>query len=301
VPAKIIDGREIANQIKIRLKDEVEALKAVEYHPHLVAVEIGSHSASKLYLQNQKRSCEQLGIQFSLKTLPEDISETEALDKINWLNEDPKITGIIIQMPVPNHINLRILHLGVLPEKDVEGMNPINLGQVIYGKPNLAPCTAMSAVQLIKATGIDFYGKEAVVVGHSEIVGKPISLLLLDQFCTVTVCHIGTKNLQTHTRAADILVVAVGKANLIGGDMIKPGAVVIDVGINVIAKKDTDGNLLYDEYKIPKTVTVGDVNFQEAAQVASYITPVPGGVGPLTVATLLSNVVIAAKIAARQL
>ena len=296
--AQIIQGRDIARRIRDNLRAEVAALRQRGAKPHLVAVALGEHPSSKLYVQNQKRSCEELGIRFTLQLLDPDCAEAALLEHVQTLNRDPDVTGMILQLPVPPVINPRRVHMAIAPEKDVEGMNPINLGLVIYGRPNLAPCTAMGAVELIRSTGIERRGKEAVVVGHSEIVGKPISLLLLHELATTTVCHVATQDLAMHTRRADILVVAVGKPNLIRGDMIKPGAVVIDVGINVIAKKDVHGNLLYDENHLPRTATVGDVNFDEAAQVAGHITPVPGGVGPLTVAMLLTNVVAAARVQA---
>lgn len=296
--AKLINGREIARKIRKDLRHGVAELRQAGVTPSLVSISVGRTSSSALYVQNQQRSCEELGIAFNQMSFPEDVSEQMLLAAIRDLNDSSTVSGILLQMPVPSAINSRRIHVAIRPEKDVEGMNPINLGQVVYGRPNLAPCTAMGAVELIRSTGIDFRGKEAVVVGHSEIVGKPISLLLLNELATTTVCHIGTRDLKLHTTRADILVVAVGKPNLIGGGMIKPGAVVIDVGINVIAKKDLQGNLMYDENHMPRTVTVGDVNFEEASAVASHITPVPGGVGPLTVAMLLKNTVQAARIAA---
>jgi len=223
-----------------------------------------------------------LGIEYRLERLPADINQQGLIDFIKKLNNDASVNGIIIQMPLPKQIDYKSISSFISPDKDIEGMHPENLGKVLMGKAKIAPCTASAAFALIEATGVNLYGKEVVIVGHSEIVGKPLSLLLLEKFATVTVCHIGTSDagkLVEHVKKAEILVVAVGKADLIKGEWIKEGAIVIDVGINRINDK-----------------IVGDVEFEEAASRASYITPVPGGVGPLTVTMLMRNLVEAAKL-----
>jgi len=209
------------------------------------------------------------------------------LSEIELLNADESVDGLILQMPVPEHINARTVQATIAPQKDVDGVNPTNLGRVVMGHPEAAPCTAQAAVRLVEETGIDLYGAEVVVVGHSEIVGKPVALLLLDKFATTTVCHIGTSDagmLEEHTKGADILIVAVGVPGLIKGNMIKPGAAVIDVGINRVKDPETG-----------KRKTVGDVAFDEAVGVAGIITPVPGGVGPITTAMLLQSTLRAAQ------
>ena len=293
--AQIIDGEAIAGKIKEQLKAQVADLTAKGNAPHLLALMVGDNPATRIYSKSQRKSCEEVGIRYTLEQLPDDTTGQGLEDRIKELNDDASVNGILLQMPLPKGVDARKLQAMIIPGKDVEGMNPANMGMVVYGRPRLAPCTAMGAVELIKATGVELEGKEVTVVGHSEIVGKPVSLLLLDQFCTTTVCHIATRDLAYHTKNAEILVVAVGKAGLIGGDMIRPGAVVIDVGINRVPLKDENGNPVLTSKGKPKKVTVGDVVFDEAKELASHITPVPGGVGPMTVAILLRNTVEATK------
>jgi len=296
--AKLIDGNSIAEGIKERLRAEIESLKSSGKPCHLVAVSVGSNPGSRVYIASQRKSCEEIGIQYTLKEMPETISQNEMEEAIQALNADTDVTGIILQMPLPQGLDARSLQSSISLEKDVEGMNPANMGLVVYNRVRLAPCTAMGAVELVKSTGVELYGKEVTVVGHSEIVGKPVALLLLDQFATTTVCHIATQDLKTHTLNADILVVAVGKAGLITADMVKPGAMVIDIGINRIPEIDENGNPVLNKKGKPKKKTVGDVDFDAVKEVAGMITPVPGGVGPMTVAMLLRNTVEASKIAA---
>lgn len=275
--AKIIDGNRIASDIKQNLKAEIEKLKSGGITPHLEAVLVGNNPGAKIYAKNQAKACGELGISYRLDELPESTSQEELEDFIQKLNEDSKVTGIILQMPVPSNINGREVQLKISPSKDVEGMHPLNIGKLLYGESVLAPCTALAVMEILKSINVPLKGKEVVVVGHSEIVGKPLALLLLQsptESPTPTVCHIATKDLSFHTKRADILIVAVGKAGLIKGDMIKEGAIVIDVGINRIDKK-----------------IVGDVVFDEAVQKASMITPVPGGVGPVTTVMLLKNTI----------
>ncbi len=233
-------------------------------------------------MKSQKKGCEEIGIDYQVEQLSQDISEEELIQFIKEKNQDEKITGIILQMPLPQQINAEKVQEAIEPSKDVEGMNPQNMGLLFYGWPGLAPCTALAVMELIKSTGTSIKGKQVTLVGHSSLVGKPLTMLLLSsQFdsATTTVCHIATRDLASHTKRAEILIVAVGKPGLIKGDMIKEGAIVIDVGINRVEGK-----------------IVGDVVFEEAKEKASLITPVPGGVGPVTTAMLLKNIVTAWKI-----
>ena len=286
--AKLLDGKALALKIKESLKTEVGALKEKGIVPSVVAVQVGEDSASRLYLKQQKRSSEEIGINYELKEFPENISEKDLLKEIDKFNKDSKVSGIIIQMPLPKGLNAHKVQIKVTPEKDVEGIHPYNMGMLVYGKSNIAPPTAEAAVELLKSSGIELKGKEVVIVGRSAIVGKPVALLLLKDRAsspTPTICHSVTKDMAFHTKRADILIVAVGKAHIIKGDMIKQGAIVIDVGINEAPE---------DLKKLGKKI-VGDVEFDEAVKKASYISPVPGGVGPLTVAMFLKNIVECAK------
>ncbi len=282
--AKILEGGPIAEQIKDEIRAEVEQMAGP---PCLVAVMVGDNAGARMYAKMQAKSCEEVGIAYELKEFSEDISEADLLGEIEKLNEDDSVSGIILQMPVPEQINARTVQAAIAPQKDVDGVNPTNLGRVVMGHLEAAPCTAQAAVRLVEETGIDLYGAEVVVVGHSEIVGKPVALLLLDEFATTSVCHIGTSDagmLEEHTTRADILIVAAGVPGLIKGNMIKPGAAVIDVGINRVKDPETG-----------KRKTVGDVAFDEAVEVAGIITPVPGGVGPITTAMLLQSTLRAAQ------
>ena len=284
--AEIIDGKKIANKIKEDLKDEIEILKKRGNSLFLSAIQVGENPGSKVYVRAQKKSCESMGIEYNLHQFNENITQEELMDSIRKLNRDPNVSGIILQMPLPSHIDVRKLQQLIDPKKDAEGVSPTNMGEVVYGKPVLVPCTAMAIMEIINSTKVKLYGKEAVMVGHSDIVGKPTALLLLDKFVTTSVCHIATGergSLPSYVRNAEILIVAVGKANLIKGEWVKKGAVVIDVGINRVKGK-----------------IVGDVEFEIAKEKASYITPVPGGVGPVTTAMLLKNTVEAAKMQANK-
>jgi len=277
--AKLLEGKIIAERIKKQVKEEIRQL---HLKPTLASLQVGDESASNVYIKSQKKTCEELGIDYQLHKLESQISEASLIEFIKKLNLDKSIHGIIIQMPLPKHIDYKKISQYIEPKKDVEGLHPQNLGKIIFGKTKILPCTASAALELLKETDIDLYGKEAVVVGHSEIVGKPLALLLLDKFATVTVCHIGTYDagkLEEHVKTAEVLVVAVGKAGLIKGSWIKEGSIVIDVGINRVGDK-----------------IVGDVEFEEAEKHASFITPVPGGVGPLTVTMLMRNLVEAVKL-----
>ena len=281
--AQLLEGKIIAGKIKEGLKAEIESLKQKTGSvPKLVSIQVGENPASAVYIKSQKKNAENLGIEYVLETLQEHITQDAILKMIDKLNQDETVSGIIVQLPLPKGIDHRLVMSSIAPAKDAEGMHPENLGHVLLGDAKLAPCTAQAAMELIESSGVKLYGKEATIVGHSEIVGKPLSLLLLNKFVTTNVCHIATGErgvLPEHVKNAEILVVAVGKAGLVKGEWIKEGAIVIDVGINRV-----EGKL------------VGDVEFEEAQKRAAFITPVPGGVGPLTVTMLLRNVVNAFKI-----
>ena len=279
--AKLIDGKSIAARIKDEVGTDVEALKKEGVPVKLTAVQVGENEASAVYTNAQKKNCEKLGIDYELTMLDAGSSKEDIIAHIQKLNQDDSVTGIILQLPLPQGVSAVEVQSAIDIEKDVEGVNPGNLGWITYGKPKLTPCTAAAVMELVGATGVELYGKEAVMVGHSDIVGKPVALLLLNKFVTTSVCHIATGergNLPDYVKKAEILIVAVGKANLVKGEWVRDGAIVIDVGINRV-----EGKLL------------GDVEFEEAKKRASWITPVPGGVGPVTTAMLLKNTVTAAK------
>lgn len=281
--AQLLEGKIIAGKIKEDLKKEIESLKQKHGSgPKLVSIEVGENAASAVYIKSQKKNAENLGIEYALKTLASSTTEDGLIKEIEAFNGNKSVSGIIVQLPLPKGIDHRRIMSAISPAKDAEGMHPENLGHVLLGNANLAPCTAQAAMELIESTGQDLNGKEAVIVGHSEIVGKPLSMLLLKELVTTTVCHIATGErglLPEHVKRAEILVVAVGKAGLVKGDWVKEGATVIDVGINRV-----EGKL------------VGDVEFEKAKERAAFITPVPGGVGPLTVTMLLRNTVSAFKL-----
>jgi len=280
--AQLLEGKVIAGSIKEALKKEIASFKE---KPKLVSIQVGENASSAVYIRSQKKTAETLGIEYDLKTLGADTKQDALIAEIKTLNKDTSVSGIIVQLPLPKGIDHRLIMRSIAPGKDAEGMHPENLGRVLLGDSNLAPCTALAAFELIESTRENLYGKEAVIVGHSEIVGKPLSLLLLNSFVTTTVCHIATGErgvLPEHVKRAEILVVAVGKAGLVKGEWIKPGAIVIDVGINRVGDK-----------------LVGDVEFEPAKERAAFITPVPGGVGPLTVTMLMRNVVAAFKLQSR--
>ncbi len=281
--AQILDGRTIAQKVFDNLKVEIAAFKE-RFHraPSLLSVQVGMQPASDLFARSQMKAANNLGIGYRLERLPATISQDELIARIQEWNRDPQLTGVTIQLPLPPAIDAKVVSASLDPRKDVEGIHPQHIGQAVFGWSRIGTCTSLAIMELINATGCDLYGKEAVIVGHSELIGKPVSLLLLDRFCTTTICHVATSDrgrLSEHVRRAEILVVAVGKAHLVKGSWIRPGAIVIDVGTNLV-----DGHLL------------GDVEFQEALKVASFVTPVPGGVGPMVVATLMRNTVEAFKL-----
>ena len=320
--AKIIDGTETADQIKATAAAEAAKLAKAGRPPHLVAVQVGENPASKMYTNMQAKACESVGIKYQLLNLPDDTTQDALAAKMDELGRDDAATGIILQMPLPSQIDARAAQMAINPDKDVEGLHPVNLGRLFFGDSRVAPCTAMAAVELLKRTCPDLAGKETVVVGHSEIVGKPAAAILLqslDASPTVTVCHVATKDLAAHTRRAEVIIVATGVSQarwqgykrrkaagenpalpnlspLIGADMLAEGAIVIDVAINRIPKGfDDDGEPLKNEKGKTAMKTAGDVDFEAAKEKVGAITPVPGGVGPVTVATLLANTVACAK------
>lgn len=280
--AQLLEGKGIAGKIKEELREEVKLLRQrINSVPKLVSIQVGENPASNVYIKSQRKNAESLGIEYVLETLDAKVSRQSLIKLIEGLNQDESVSGVIIQLPLPEGIDYRYVINSILPEKDAEGMHPENLGRLLLGNLRLAPCTPQAVMELIDSCGVNIYGREAVVVGHSEIVGKPLSLLLLNKFATTTVCHIATGErgvLPEHVKRAEVLVVAVGKAELIKGEWIKEGAIVIDVGINRVGER-----------------IVGDVEFEKAKEKASFITPVPGGVGPLTVTMLMRNVVNAFK------
>jgi methylenetetrahydrofolate dehydrogenase (NADP+)/methenyltetrahydrofolate cyclohydrolase len=284
---KIIDGKKQAQIIKDEVRGRVALLNELGWQPRLISMDVGDSPAVSLYIKNQQRACSEVGIEFEHLHYPGNITQREVLARIYTLNADPRVTGIILQRPVPGALDLEELENAIHPTKDVEGMSSANIGNIVYGDSSLGPCTSLASVELLRSTGLDLRGLEVVVVGHSEIVGKPVALLLVEALATVTICHHGTRNLSYHTRQADALFVAVGKPGLIKADMVKPGAAVIDIGINQVDVTLPDGT--------QGTKIVGDVDFEGVHLVAGWITPVPGGVGPMTVAMLLRNTVVATE------
>ena len=276
--AKLLMGKEVSARIKAELKTEVENLKKEGINPGLAVIIVGEDPVSQVYVRNKERACEECGIYSEKYALPAEITQEELLKLIDELNNKSSISGILVQLPVPKHIDEKTIINAIAPNKDVDAFHPVNVGKIMVGNYDFVPCTPAGVMELIKESGIDVSGKECVIVGRSNIVGKPQAMLLLHQNGTVTICHSKTKNLAEKTKNADILVAAVGIPNFIKGDMIKEGAVVIDVGINRLENKKL----------------CGDVEFESAEKVAGAITPVPGGVGPMTIAMLMKNTVKAA-------
>ncbi|MCH5340715.1 MAG: bifunctional methylenetetrahydrofolate dehydrogenase/methenyltetrahydrofolate cyclohydrolase FolD [Acetatifactor sp.] len=272
---QIIDGKKISQQIKDELKEEVAALKEQGKTFTLAVIQVGSDPASSVYVGNKKKACAYIGIESRAFELPEETTEEELLKLVQELNQDSAVGGILVQLPLPDHIDEDKVLLAISPEKDVDGFHPENVGNLSIGRPGFVSCTPAGVIQLLKRSGIEIEGKECVVLGRSNIVGKPMAMLLLRENGTVTVCHSRTKNLKEITKRADILVVAIGKPKFVDASYVKEGAVVIDVGIH----RNEENKLC------------GDVDFDSVAPHTSAITPVPGGVGPMTIAMLMSNCV----------
>ncbi len=278
--AKIIDGKAVSASVREKISDEVRAFeKENGFLPGLAVVIVGSDPASAVYVRNKKKACEQVGMYSEVYELPEETTQAELEALIDKLNADDKIHGILCQLPLPKHLDENSVILRINPDKDVDAFHPYNVGKIMLGDYDFAPCTPAGVMELLEYSGIDVCGKECVIVGRSNIVGKPQAMLMLHKNATVTICHSRTKDLAEVCRRADILVAAIGKPDFFTADMVKEGAVVIDVGIN---RRD-DGKL------------TGDVKFDEVEPIASYITPVPGGVGPMTITMLLKNTLAAAK------
>lgn len=277
--AKIIDGKEISQVVREEYRLRAEKLKDKGILPGLAVIIVGDNPASRVYVRNKIKACHEVGLHSESHDMPEDASEEMVLNQIEELNQSDKIHGILVQLPLPEHIDDKKVLEAISPEKDVDGFHYYNIGALVTGNKIFPPCTPYGVMCMLDYMDIPLQGKEAVVVGRSNIVGKPMALLLLEKSATVTICTSKTQDLKAHTLRADILVVATGRAKMITGDMVKEGATVIDVGIN----RDDDGRL------------VGDVEFESASQKAAYITPVPGGVGPMTIAILVANTVISAE------
>lgn len=273
--AQIIDGKRISQEIKDELKEEVAALKAQGIEGSLAVVQVGEDPASSVYVRNKKKACEYIGIHSLSYELPEETTEEELLDLIASLNENDAVNGILVQLPVPKHIDADKIIRAISPEKDVDGFHPMNVGRLVIGEKGFVSCTPAGIIQLLKRSRIEIAGKNCVIIGRSNIVGKPMALLILQENATVTIAHSKTTDLKAVCKTADILIVAIGKKQFITADYIKEGAVVIDVGIH----RGEDKKLF------------GDVCYEEVEPVASAITPVPGGVGPMTIAMLMSNCV----------
>jgi methylenetetrahydrofolate dehydrogenase (NADP+)/methenyltetrahydrofolate cyclohydrolase len=279
VSAKILDGKAIAQQIKQEVAREVEQLRGRGIRPGLAVILVGNHPASELYVRNKVKTCESLGIHSEKITPPESVTTQELLDLVAGLNARSDVDGILVQLPLPGQVDSKRVLLAVDPGKDVDGFHPINVGNLVTQRPGLVPCTPAGILEILKRSGIPRQGARAAVLGRSDIVGKPTALLLLHEHATVTLCHSRTRDLAAVAREADILVAAMGRAEMVTADYVKPGATVIDVGMNRVGEK-----------------WVGDVHFSSVREVAGAITPVPGGVGPLTIAMLMSNTVKACRL-----
>ena len=276
--AQILDGKKMSESLRKEISERVTRLKEQGITPGLAVILVGNDPASEIYVRNKGNGCAETGMYSRTLQMPAETTQEELEQAIDILNADPAIHGILVQLPLPEHLDEQAVLKKILPEKDVDGFHLINAGHMLTGTEGVVACTPRGALYMIKSTGLDLNGMEAVVIGRSNIVGKPMAMLLLRENCTVTMCHSRTKNLAEHTRRADILVAAVGKAGFVTADMVKPGAVVIDVGINRV-----DGKVK------------GDVDFDTVREVAGWITPVPGGVGKMTITMLLANTVEAAE------
>ena len=277
--ARILDGKALAAQVRAAVKQEVAALSQRGIRPGLAVVLAGDNPASRVYVRNKVRACEETGVRSELYELAAAVSEEALLDRVLALNDDADVHGILVQLPLPKHIKTSEVLETVAPAKDIDGFHAANLGALVAGVPHMVPCTPAGVMRLLDHAGVQLAGARAVVIGRSNIVGKPLALLLLARDATVTVCHSKSRDLQDIARSADVLVAAVGRAKLVTGAMVKPGACVIDVGVN----------------RLPDGSLCGDVDFAAASAVAGWITPVPGGVGPMTIAMLLENCVRAAR------
>jgi methylenetetrahydrofolate dehydrogenase (NADP+)/methenyltetrahydrofolate cyclohydrolase len=299
--ARNIDGKAVAASVEAEVRTRVEALRHRGIQPAISVIRVGNDPASEIYVRNKAKKAHELGIGGGEQVFDESLSEADLLDRIGLLNQDDTVDGILVQLPLPRHIQARNVIEAIDPARDVDGFHPVNVGLLHLGRPALVPCTPSGVIRLIESTGQTIEGKHAVVVGRSDIVGKPVAALLLNRSATVTVCHSRTRDLGAITRQADILIAAVGKPLMIRGDMVKPGAVVIDVGMNRLSRSAANEALLQqDQTRLRQLVDrgsalVGDVDYAGVREVAGWITPVPGGVGPMTIAMLMQNTVGAAE------
>ena len=277
--ATIIDGKALAKKIRENLREECNELRTNKIIPKLAVIMVGDNPASKVYVRNKSKACEEVGIEYEEYLLEKDTKQEELIDLIKKLNEDESVNGILLQSPIPGHLDINQAFKAITYRKDVDGFTPTSVGKLSIGEDTFISCTPYGVIKMFEEYNIDLTGKDVTIVGRSNIVGKPLIQCCLNKNATVTVCHSKTKNLAEHTKRADIVIAAIGKAKFITADMIKEGAVVIDVGIN----RDENGKL------------VGDVDFENVEKIASYITPVPGGVGPMTIAMLMNNVIKATK------
>ena len=277
--AQLIDGNALSRQLRAEVASRVTALKAKGITPGLAVILVGDNAASQVYVRNKVKSCEETGMHSVLEKWPADMSEAALLARVDALNQDPSIHGILVQLPLPPHIDAQKVIEAIAPAKDVDGFHIASAGALMTGLPGFWPCTPYGCMKMLESIGYDLKGKHAVVIGRSNIVGKPMAMMLLQQNATVTICHSATKDLKAMTLQADVIVAAVGKRNVLTADMVKPGAVVIDVGMN----RNDEGKLC------------GDVDFEGVKEVAGYITPVPGGVGPMTITMLMVNTLESAE------
>ena len=277
--AQIIDGKAIAAEITEEMRLRAQALRERGIVPCLAVILAGNDPASEIYVRNKRRACKRAGVESRLIRLDQSVSREELLREIHALNQDPAVHAVLVQLPLPEHLDPAEILSAVSPEKDADGFHPLNAGRLLAGEAGVLPCTPAGCMELLRRTGVPLSGAEAVVIGRSNIVGKPMALLLLQENCTVTLCHSRTKDLAGHVRRADVVICAVGRPGLVTGEMIKPGATVIDVGIN----------------RLPDGRVVGDVDFESVSAVAGAMTPVPGGVGPMTIAMLMKNAILAAE------
>ena len=302
MPARLLNGNEIRDQILCELRSEVESLSARGCRPGLAAVLVGHHPASEIYVRNKIKACESLGIYSEKITPPESVTTEEMLALVERLNARDEIDGILVQLPLPPQVDSKRVLLAVDPSKDVDGFHPFNIGCLVSQRPGLVPCTPAGILEILKRSGIPIFGRRAVVIGRSDIVGKPVALLLLHEHATVTICHSRTQNLAAVAREADILIAAIGRAALVTHEFIRPGATVIDVGMNRLDNAAEVERIFastpskIEQFREKGSVLVGDVHPIDASNCAGAYTPVPGGVGPLTIAMLMANTVKAARL-----
>ncbi len=292
--AQVIDGNEIADRVLEEAHQERSALPEGRT-PRLVSILVGENPPARAYMRQQEAAADETGVDYDHLLLPAEINQDRLLTEIEQLNQNEEVDGILLQVPTPEQIDTKEIQQRIHWNKDVEGVHPTNMGKLVFGRYRIAPCTALAVSRVLKEVDMKIAGKEVTVIGHSEIVGKPIALMLLTFPATTTVCHVETKDVKRHTANADIVITAVGKPGFLTGDMLKEGAMVIDVGISAVMEEDEEGNTVTDEDGKPQKTLVGDLDVETARSRASWITPVPGGVGPITVAMLMKNTVRCAR------